>query len=177
MLKNLLFYLFFLASLPFAFAQKQEVERRIPAKQFPVAAQALLADSFPDAACTKYFLEINEADTTYEAKFKWQRAYFSVEFQPSGSLKDIEKRVKFNGLPASVQVNINRQFDNDFIKYRIKKCQEQTLPGVVRKRYEIELEGRPRTGQTSVFEYLFEEDGSMIQRQKVFLPTNDINLY
>lgn len=146
-------------------------------KRFPTLAQELLADSFPDLARMKYYLELNGTDTTYEAKFKWKRAFYSVEFLPTGSLMDVEKRLKFSGLPTSFQAAVEQQLGHDFTKFKVKKCQEQTVPGLERKRYELEIEGKPASGKAAVFEYLFEEDGTVVQRQEVLLPSNDINLY
>lgn len=177
MSRTLLFFFCILVFSPNAFSQKQEVEKRISAKRFPSEALSQLADSFAGLRQVKYYLELNGADTSYEAKFKWKRARYSVEFLPNGSLMDVEKKVKFGSLPTSFQAMVEQQLGHDFKKFKVKKCQEQTRPGLPSKRYELEIEGKPVVGKAAVFEYLFEEDGAVVQWQEILLPSNNINLY
>lgn len=177
MLRALLIYIGTLAILPSAFAQKREAEKRIPAKRFPSLALGLLSDRFPSSTCKKYYLEMNGPDSSYEAKFKWEGAKYSVEFLPDGSLMDIEKKVTFTELIPAFRAAVEQQFGHDFKRYKVKKCQEQTRPGFQGKRYELEVEGKPISGKAAVFEYLFEENGALVQRREVLLPSNDINLY
>ncbi len=157
-------------------AQKIEMEKRIPEQEFPPAAIDWLNDKFSDRKCNRFFLESDGDTTNFEAKFKWQKSCYSVEFLNDGSLKDIEKQVKFKEIPAAVQTSINKQFQEDFKKFKLKKVQEQTLPGRLEKRYEVEIKGKNDEG-TAFFEYLFESDGRLVMRQKIILPTNNITLY
>ncbi len=177
MSRTLLIFLCIVAFCQSLLAQKQEAEKRISVKHFPSAAMTQLADSFQNLSRVKYYLELSGPDTSFEAKFKWKRARYSVEFLPNGSLMDVEKRVKFNELPPVLKAAVENRLAKDFKRFKVIKCQEQTRPGFQSKRYELEIEGKPYSGKTAVFEYLFEDNGTMVQRREILLPSNDINLY
>lgn len=172
------FWLIFLLSLQVQalFAQKTEVEKRIPEKSFPGDALLWLNAEFAQRKCLRYYLETDGDSTNFEAKFKWQGERYSVEFFQSGVLKDIEKQIRFNDIPASVQAEIHEKFRQDFKKFKVLKVQEQTLPNISGKRYEIEIKGKNDRG-TALFEYLFEADGRLVLSRQIILPPNNITLY
>ena len=176
-MKKTALLIFFLAALAQCFfAQKIEVEKRIPEREFPTKAIEWLNGDFQGRKCERYYLESDGDTTNFEAKFKWQNERYSVEFFKNGDLKDIEKQVDFKIIPAAVQLKITGRFQQDFKKFKVKKVQEQTLPGQPGQRYEIEMKGKNDEG-TAFFEYLFEEDGSLLLRRKIELPSNNITLY
>lgn len=158
------------------FAQKIEVEKRVPEDELPVAALELLNERFDARKCKRYYLESDGDTTNFEAKFKWQGECYSVEFFKNGQLKDIEKKVDFKKIPPATQAKINERFRQDFKKFKVKKVQEQTMPGQNGRRYEIEVKGKNDEG-TAYFEFLFEETGNLVERRKIILPSNNINLY
>ena len=122
----------------------------------------------------KYYQEFAVDTMTYEAKFRWRDYLYSVKFYPDGALFDIEKKVNFHSLPEEVQAKIKEKWQQDFKKFRVSKCQEQTSDAGLR--YEIEMKGK-KQGDTAFYEYLFEADGAFVKRSKIFLRPNDVTLY
>jgi hypothetical protein len=174
--KSTLLIFVLVASGQWLSAQKIEVEKRVPEQEFPAVAIEWLGGHFDGRKCKRYYLESDGDTTNFEAKFKWQGECYSVEFFKNGSLKDIEKQVDFKTIPATAQAKINERFRQDFKKSKVKKVQEQTLPGQAGHRYEIEVKGKNSDG-TAYFEYLFEEDGKLLKSRKILLPPNNITLY
>jgi hypothetical protein len=158
------------------FSQKIEVEKQIRREQFPAQALQWLEKEYPSLRRDRYFREY-EADTiNFEAKFCWEKAWYSVEFLENGSLKDIEKQVDFSSIPAEERDKMAQHLDADFKKWKVSRCQEQVRPGQPGKRYEIEIKGRDATGAVK-YEYLFEQSGILVQKQQIILPSNLINQY
>lgn len=172
------FWIFFLLApqVQALFAQKTEVEKRIPEKSFPGNALLWLNAEFAQRKCLRYYLETDGDTTNFEAKFKWQGERYSVEFFKNGLLKDIEKQIRFKDIPASTQAVIQEKFQRVFKKFKVLKVQEQTLPNTPGKRYEIEVKGKNDSG-TALFEYLFEADGRLVLSRQIILPPNNITLY
>ncbi len=155
-------------------AQKYEVERRVDASEFPASAVEYLQQAFPGKDKVKYYKETSRQGESYEAKFLWQGHRYSVEFGPEGDLQDVEREMRYRDLPEPVRRQMEIQWATDFRKYRIDRTQEQTVDD--RLRYEIIVRGKGADG-VSYFEYLFEDDGTFVERQQIVLPPNDIFLY
>lgn len=158
------------------FSQKIEVEKKIRREQFPAEALQWLEMEYPGLRRDRYFQEF-EADTTnYEAKFCWEKAWYSIEFLKDGSLRDIEKQVDFSSIPEAGRKKMEEQLDADFKKWKVSRCQEQVRPKQPGKRYEIEIKGRDATGAVK-YEFLFNENGGLVQKREIILPSNFINQY
>lgn len=158
------------------FSQKVEVEKKIRRDDFPSNSLQWLEKTFPQLRKDRYFKEYGADTINYEAKFCWNREKYSVEFLKDGSLKDIEKQISFSSVSPESKKNIEEQLDRDFIKWKISRCQEQRVPDRPDKRFEIEIKGSDATGAV-MYEYLFDEQGSLVNRQKILLPSNLINQY
>lgn len=163
-----------LPSVIFAQTQKKEVEQRIPSGDFPPLARKHIEKDFPNAKRLKFYREITNDTISFEAKFCSEKNWYSVEFTPEGKLLDIEKKVKFRTIPEATQTQIKKRWDQDFKKYRVKKCQEQTSSLGIR--YEIEVRGRGSEG-TAFYEYLFAADGTFLQKREIVLRSSDVTLY
>jgi hypothetical protein len=158
----------------FAGAQKYEVERRVDVEEFPASAVEDLQEAFPEKKKVKYYKETSQQGESYEAKFEWKEYRYSVEFDPEGDLQDIEREVRYRDLPDPVRRQMEAQWTDDFRRHRVNRTQEQVVDE--RLRYEIIVRGKDANG-VSYFEYLFEDDGAFVKRQKIVLPPNDIILY
>ena len=157
-----------------AFSQKVEIEKRISQEAFPKQALQLVETDYPEAKKLKFYRERSADSTTFEAKFCFEKHRYSVEFNPDGDLLDIEKKIKFKTLPEPTQEAFEAKWSEDFKRFRVSKCQEQTSSKGIR--YEIEVKGKSSQG-TDFYEYLFESDGTFIQRQKIILRPSDMSLY
>lgn len=104
---------------------KYEREYRIRKDQFPVVAKDLLHQYTKDAKRLKFYKETDSAKVSYEAKFKKDRLWYSIEFDTEGNLEDIEITIQPLDIPSETLANITSYFENNFIKHRIKKIQQQ----------------------------------------------------
>jgi len=155
-------------------AQKIEHEKRIPPSAFPKSAIQYLNSKFPESRKVKLYKETSTDSITYEAKFKWEKDWYSVEFLPQGDLLDIEKQIKFKDVPEKTRQRIIDYWDKSLKKFKVTRCQEQTSDEGIR--YEIEIKEKNEE-ETAYFEYLFEKNGDFIQKRKIVLRSTDMTLY
>jgi hypothetical protein len=105
---------------------KMERETRVRACCVPVPARQLI-DSCFGATKIKWYLEESLQHRTYEAKLKFERQKYSIEFDTLGVLEDVEHEISLNAIPDSVRLKIETHLGATFKKYKIVKIQEQWL--------------------------------------------------
>lgn len=154
--------------------EKIEIEERIAALEFPVPALTILHERFPDVKSVKYYREQSADDISYEAKFRLDEVKYSVEFYSDGSLMDIEKLMAFDDIPSAARSAIEVQWEKQFRKWKVIKCQEQSSDAGIR--YEIEMKGKGNKS-AQLYEYLFEADGTFVAKSRLVLRSNDMSLY
>lgn len=188
------FFLLFLFTLGTISAQnKQEREYRILKSQFPTKAIALIQDQLKNAKRIKYYKEIDINRTSYEAKFKKDRLWYSVEFNDNGKLEDIKVLIKSIDIPEDAFLEITAYFKRNFIKYKVQKIQQQylvspnesvettiknafqnlLLPSI---NYEIVIIAKKEKGYQQ-YEILFDDQGSFKNLRKSLPPNYDHILY
>jgi hypothetical protein len=153
------------------FAQKVEVERRIKANALPDQVLEFLQKKYPDKRRIKHYEEYNEKGRFYESKFCYEEKRYSVKFDSSGQLYDIERAVKFKSLPASISQQIESHLSDHFQRYRVVKVQEQLVDGQVAG-YELEAKGKA-SGRLGYFEFQFDTRGNQKSVRAVEKPDND----
>ncbi|MGB3151844.1 MAG: hypothetical protein WBB27_14395 [Maribacter sp.] len=187
-------FLVFLFSLFIANSQnKYEREYRIKKSQFPNEAIQLISGKLKDVKRLKFYKETDSAKTSFEAKFKKDRLWYSVEFDESGILEDIEITIKPVDVPSDAYKAIIKYLDKDFSKYRIKKIQQQylvseieTLETTIKNafqnlilpsiNYELIIGGK-KEKEYFDYEILFNSDGKFISIRKSLPPNYDHVLY
>ena len=178
----------------FANAQnKYEREYRIRKNQFPTVALNLIDDTLEDARRIRFYRETDSTKISYEAKFKKDRLWYSVEFNEEGDLEDIEILIKEMDIPNEPMQKIIDYLNNSFTKYRIKRIQQQypvskeetkektirnafqnlILPSV---NYEFVVAGK-KDKEYFDYEMLFGSDGSFKKMRKSLPPNYDHVLY
>ena len=111
-------------------AQKYEQESRIKAERLPSAALFYLDQHYPGRTKVRYYEEYSKRDAGaalqrfYESKFDEDGFRYSVKFDSTGTLYDIERIVVFQQLPPSILEPIEEDLSRYFRKYRVKKVQE-----------------------------------------------------
>ncbi len=155
-------------------AQKVEREKRVDSSEFPSLALDYLDKHFEGRRKVKLYQETSTDSITYEAKLKWNKSRYSVEFFSNGQLMDIEKLINFRDIPSFAKEKITQHWKEHFQKYKITRCQEQTSDKGLR--YEIEVNGKDKEGR-ALYEYLFDEKGAFIQKREILLRTTDMTLY
>ncbi len=184
------FYLLLIALLTVFITQgqyKYEREYRIKKKQFPDKAHVLLKNHIKEARKVKYYREVDSTKVSYEAKFKLDRLFYSVEFDAYGNLEDVEILIKEVDIPNASLTAIKGYLNSNFSKHRILKIQQQypvsafenaeetlrnafqnlLLPAI---KYELVVAGRKEKGFED-FEILFDSEGNFIST-RLSLPAN-----
>lgn len=130
MIKKVFLYLLIIFSGLSAFSQKSmEIEDRVSAAD--VDGDAL--DFFSSEIVNKkirWYYEKNFSGNSFEAKFKYNKRRYSVEFDTSGNIRDIEIKVKERRIPDNVIKNINSYFEEKYTHSKIVKVQLQYKPDV-----------------------------------------------
>lgn len=172
---------------------KYEREFRIRKKQFPSTAIELIQEKLKDARRLKFYKETDSSKVSYEAKFKKDRLWYSVEFDERGNLEDVEVLIKEVDIPSDSFEEIKDYLKNSFSKYRIKRIQQQyptskeeplektiknafqnlILPTI---NYELIVAGK-KEREYNDYELLFGSDGAFKKIRKSLPPNYDHVLY
>lgn len=179
-----LFYLILLIGLPFSnnlFAQdKFEKESRI--EQIDVPSKALFfMDSLNYKAKIKWYKEEGLTRKSIEAKFKYNKTKYSIEFDTFGNIEDIEIEVNWQDLESDISDLITKQLKQDYSKHKIVKIQKHfagnenelfalLLNGINSEQPKIRYEIIVRCNQqkeVNLFEYLFDEKGICVTKSKI----------
>ncbi|HMM10770.1 MAG TPA: hypothetical protein PKE03_01575 [Bacteroidales bacterium] len=193
----LLMTLLVIISLP-VYAQrsavKQESERKIGRDEFPAAALSQLDQLKGQARAMKYYREISNGITTFEAKFNWLDSRWSLEFDSTGRFIDLEKDIPLRKFKAVMNDLMHKEMSNLGFPYRILKAQQQyswaiedgrpfdpaiVEPGRkgVRIRLEVEIEVKSPALGLVAYELLMEENGHLLQKRMIIPPSNNHLLY
>ncbi|MDG5490405.1 hypothetical protein [Psychroserpens sp. SPM9] len=104
---------------------KNEKESRIPLTEFPNESQILLKTIIKKVKRSRFYKETDGSKLSFESKFKYNKYWFSVEFNNLGTLEDIEVLVKEKHLSKPVKTAIRSYLKTNTTKYEIIKIQEQ----------------------------------------------------
>ena len=177
---SILFLLIFTVSGHLFAQEKFEKERRIKRDEVPVKALRFI-DSLRVHAKIKWYEEEGLTGKTIEAKFKQNRTKYSIEFDPLGTLEDLEIEVNWARLDVSLKNAITNQLNQQCSKHKIVKVQEQftgeehhlfTLlsSGIkseeLKVNYEIVVSCHDDQG-VHLFEYVFNEEGIILTKHKI----------
>ena len=166
---------------------KVEREHRIKKNQFPEAAHDFIKEKLKDAKKIRFYKETDTTKISYEAKFKKDKLHYSVEFDESGKLEDIEILITEVDVPEDSWSNIAKFLEEKFDKHKIRKIQQQypitsdekaetTLKNAFQNllipslNYEIMVRGKIQDNHAD-FEILFGAEGDFIKMRES-LPAN-----
>lgn len=175
---------------------KREMEKSILAKEFPSKCLNRIKPFLINAKKIRYYKEQSGERLTYEVKLKKEGRRFSIEFHQYCKLIDVEELVKFEKLDNKIQTQIKTFFKKHYEKSKMYRIQKQYSP---RKedtdsmfvnnffteknkkyllRYEIEAEVITKDHKKVFhFEYLFDNQGDLIQKRKIEKGLMDNVLY
>jgi hypothetical protein len=106
-----------------AFGQKVERESRIKSTDVPQKALEYIEQTSLDKV--KWYRETGLESISFEAKFKHERRWYSVEFSEEGVLEDIEIEIDLHQVPEPTRELIDKYLEAEFKRHRIKKVQIQ----------------------------------------------------
>lgn len=172
---------------------KMEREYRIKKSQFPKAGLRILEVELGKVKRLRFYKERDSNEISYEAKFKKDRLWYSVEFSKVGDLEDIEVTIQELDIPKDSWQQLNSYLNDKFAQFRIKKIQQQyislkeqstaktfrqafqnlILPHI---NYEIIVSGKTEKGFED-FEILFDAEGNFKTIRKSLPPNYDHILY
>lgn len=121
--------------------QKFEREIRVQPQTVPAAAKAFVSASIGTER-VRWYKEINLGFYNFEAKVKRAGRCYSIEFDSTGIIQDVELSIRFSHLPKAVQGAIRTELAGRCSKYRISRVQRQWTGG------EQALQALVRTGTT-----------------------------
>ena len=187
-----LFFVFLLFNFSFIFSQeKYEREHRINKTDFPVKASDLIKEKKVDSKKIKFYKEIDSLKTTFKAKFKKDRLWYSIDFNENGDLENINVQIKSIDIPNESFETIITYLGENFKSYKIKKIQQKyaahndvdatfknafqnlMLPSLF---YEISIAGKVDTHKEQ-FQILFDAEGIFKSSRKSLPPNYDHVLY
>jgi hypothetical protein len=172
---------------------KNEREERIALQSFPASAITLI-ESLPSPIKRIRFYKEQDGDkTSFEAKFKYKRQNYSLEFDTEGIIEDIEVIIKINKVESMPAVNIETYFKNTYSKSKLIKVQQQYLydasinaqtfvsdilntKSTAKINYEIVAEVTA-DGQRSLKEFTFDSAGAFLNVRTVNPSSYDYVLY
>lgn len=185
---GLVFAAITLGCLPAYAQQKSEREIRVRSQAVPAAAEAFVS------ACAgteriRWYQEINLGFYNFEAKVKRNGRHYSIEFDSTGVLLDVEMSIRFSHLPEAVQGAVRAELAGRCSKYRITRVQRQwtgaaqvlqellqdgTTGGALAERLEIVFSCKSDRGPV-LYEALFNALGKMENLVEI-VPRNTDNL-
>jgi hypothetical protein len=187
-MKRLTAMLLVLLSLQLYAQDKQEREFGVKEDEVPETALKWFNEAFNEPGKVNWYYEISSGKDSYEAKFKWKGNRYSVEFDTTGVIEDVEVTIPWKKIPSETRKILEHYFRTNYTKYKILKVQKQYSgePGNLKSYmqgeepidiitvWEIEFHGRTET-ENELWEGLFAGGGSLLQIRKIIQsPTNNL---
>lgn len=180
------FLLFFTSASGLLAQEKFEKEYRLKTETVPLPARQFV-NALPFNRRVKWYAEVSELGKTVEAKTKFERRRYSVEFDSAGKLLDVEIEISFKDIPEKVRNEITRNLAAELERFSIKKTQEQ-LTGPrenllahlaqgqqkagLTTRYELIVKGSDEDGRHE-FEFTFSAQGQLEKKAKLVFRNTD----
>ncbi len=188
MVRILLFALLTFSTSPLISQQKFEQEYRLDEDQVPSLASDFVEEISFDRK-VRWYLEEGLDRFSIEAKTRYRGHKYSLEFDSTGMLEDIEIEVEMEKLPASVIDSINTFLCKDFEKFKVTKVQLQLVgdPLTLKEWFEVpfatndeievnyEIVAKTRNGQVrKEWEFLFNDEGRKRSESEIVTKNTDI---
>ncbi|MFW5892530.1 MAG: hypothetical protein ACOCUQ_03910 [Bacteroidota bacterium] len=179
-------------------AQEKKIEREKLVRQSKVPPNALewISTSFDSPQKVKWYHEISGEGISYEAKFKHQKYKYSVKFDTTGTIKDVEKIIRIKEIETNARKSITNYFEENYDRFKILKTQiqytglsenlqkmiignkdkeleelEELEKLDITVKYEIEYRGKTKT-EDRLWEGLFDIQGKLLSKRVIVLQEN-----
>jgi hypothetical protein len=135
----------------------------------------------------KWYFEENLVGNSVEAKTKYNGKWYSVEFDTSGKIQDIEVEKDLPEMDENVRSTILQTLDAMFSSHKIDKIQIQysaedpvllailndiTTRFDYKVQYEIVVKGK-KTGRPKLYELTFTENGELLESSEIIFRNTD----
>ncbi|MEL6593167.1 MAG: hypothetical protein AAFQ68_23920 [Bacteroidota bacterium] len=153
---------------------KFERESRVKPVEVPASAQDFVKGC-QFAQRVRWYREESQSGLSYEAKVKSEQGRFSIEFDESGQLQDVELTQDWDQVPEKARLAIQSYLLKRFTRHRIQKIQlqwtgpEATLQALIRQeatnelytqKYELVIRAQDQA-DTQWYEMLFSASGQL----------------
>ena len=158
----------------------------------PSGTLELLRQSMPDLKKVRYYEETDGDNLSYEAKFQFQKRFFSVEFSKEGLLEDVEVKISYKNLPSPLRNQIEHYLKQESEIFKVIKAQKQykhtgadpqtTLVIALQEGeseaifFELEVDMNKGKGWSS-YEILFDRNGRFVSKRRIVTRSLDNLLY
>jgi hypothetical protein len=187
LLRKITLIILFTSALTSAFSQlKFEKESRLKRADIPPLAFELI-ESLAIPGKIKWYSEENLTGNSVEAKFRFNKKYYSIEFDTGGNLQDVEITIEIFEIQEGVKESIFKKLESEFNKYSIQKIQAH-YPGknpeilsIIKNppketgnniKYELVVNGK--TGNTTKqYEMVFDNKGILTEKKEIIQKNAD----
>jgi hypothetical protein len=172
---------------------KREFEQRVRPDQFPSSIYADLQPVTENARRVRYFREFDGENYSWEVKMVYGGRHFSLEYNDSHQLNDIEELVRWRRLDPATRAALSRYFESNYDRFRVKRFQKQFFPrpetdpmqtieailsGSRTNPDGYELEADIRRAEDRLigtYEFQFDKDFNLVSKRKI-VPLSHDNL-
>ncbi len=170
---------------------KNEKETKLKRDEMPASILESLEGYLEKSKKVKFFSEIDNEHTSFEVKLSFEGNRYSIEFDQSGKLEDIEVNIQMGTLPSESWKKIQRHLSS-FDKFKIDKIQKQFSSSAKSNeeiikdalqngtaeiiRFEIEVNTK-QNGKWTAYEMLFQEDGQFLTKRIIIHRSSEFILY
>lgn len=161
--------------------EKVEREVRVKERQVPIEARKWLKDTFEKIRKPKWYKEFSELGYSFEAKFKLQDRFHSVEFDLLGNVLDVEIEMEWEGLSDEVKANLSSHFVGTLRRFKLEKIQiqysglladsedffdKEKTDGVLIQ-FEIEYQAEDQSKVIRLWEGTFSSEGKFLAQRRI----------
>ncbi|MBU1370018.1 MAG: hypothetical protein KJ578_09515 [Bacteroidetes bacterium] len=180
----------------FVFGQsgiKYEKEESVCREAFPDEALLQLQPLLDQSKRIRFYKETDQDGINYEVKLKFEGNFYSIEYDSSNNLKDIERLMSWKKYNMPAKLVMQQFMDSLFIKYKVKRFQIQDVPNsalesihylplekdfLIGRNYELELDAILKGQHKPLsFELLFDNSGVLLQRRIISSDLQDNLIY
>jgi hypothetical protein len=166
--------------------QKIERERSLKSEDVPQEAMQFIVAVDMDTQW-KWYFEENLVGNSVEAKARADGKRYSVEFDTSGNIQDVEVETSWKALDEQLRGSISQALDSMFRRHSIDKIQVQYSaeapvllailnnradPANSRIQYELVVKGKT-TGRPKLYELTFSENGKLLETSEIIFRNTD----
>jgi hypothetical protein len=166
--------------------QKFEKESRLKPEDVPALAGQFIEAVELDTRW-KWYFEENLVGNSVEAKTKYNGKWYSVEFDTSGNIQDVEIETDLKEMKENVSRNILHALDSMFNSHKIDKIQIQytaetsVLIAILNKyadqadskiQYEIVVKGK-KNRRPKLYELTFSDNGKLLETSVIIFRNTD----
>ncbi len=172
---------------------KDEHEKRIKKEQLPKSIAETISHLPSGIKKVKFYEERDGNRQSFEAKFKYNAEFYSIEFDTLGKLEDIEVIIKPKNFQNGARKAIVDYFNKEFKKTKLLKIQKQYvfsdsisaedfITSVLEKNiktpinYEIVAEVTSKE-KRNLLEFTFDETGKLLKTRTVVSPNYNYVLF